>query len=205
MVLGQNQLATDAWSVMPRRTVSLSRTTECFSSVPRDSHGVRNDLNWFPLREASWHRPCSIWARARKPSVCGHPDYVENRGRARTHAYQLPETAGPDTERGAAVPAGPGAVAKGRLPVVGSRLAVFRQMARLEHFLPLTQKVIRQTKERVVFGKEAEEKVLSLFEPYTQVIRKGKAHKPNEFGRLVRIDEVENGIVCGFEVVPGNR
>jgi hypothetical protein len=28
-----------------------------------------------------------------------------------------------------------------------------------------------------------------------QVIRKGKDHKPNEFGRLVRIDEVENGIV----------
>jgi IS5 family transposase len=94
---------------------------------------------------------------------------------------------------------------KGRLPVVGSRLAVFRQMANLEHFLPLAQKVIRQTKERVVLGKEAAEKVLSLFEPHTQVIRKGKAHKPNEFGRLVRIDEVENGIVSGFEVVPGNR
>jgi IS5 family transposase len=94
---------------------------------------------------------------------------------------------------------------KGRLPVVGSRLAVFRHMANLEHFLPLAQKVIRQTKERVVLGKEATEKVLSLFEPHTQVIRKGKAHKPNEFGRLVRLDEVENGIVSGFEVVPGNR
>ena len=33
---------------------------------------------------------------------------------------------------------------------------------------------------------------------------KGKAHKPNEFGRLVRIDEVENGIVSGYEVVAGN-
>jgi IS5 family transposase len=94
---------------------------------------------------------------------------------------------------------------KGRLPVVGSRLAVFRQMARLEQFLPLAQKVIRQTKDRVVLGKEAGEKVLSLFEPHTQVIRKGKAHKPNEFGRLVRLDEVENGIVSGCEVVPGNQ
>jgi transposase, IS5 family len=36
------------------------------------------------------------------------------------------------------------------------------------------------------------------------VIRKGKAHKPNEFGRLVRIDEVENGIVSGYEVLKGN-
>jgi IS5 family transposase len=47
-------------------------------------------------------------------------------------------------------------------------------------------------------------KVLSLFEPHTQVIRKGKAHKPNEFGRLVRIDEVENGIVSGYQVLEGN-
>jgi IS5 family transposase len=44
-----------------------------------------------------------------------------------------------------------------------------------------------------------------LFEPHTQVIRKGKAHKPNEFGRLVRIDEVENGIVSGYAVLAGNQ
>ena len=62
---------------------------------------------------------------------------------------------------------------EGRLPVVGSRLAVFRHMANWEHFLPLAQKVIRQTKERVVLGQEAAEKVLSWFEPHTQVIRKG--------------------------------
>ena len=94
---------------------------------------------------------------------------------------------------------------KGRLPVVGSQLAVFAQLSQLEHFLPLAQKVIRQTKDRVVLGKEAVEKVLSLFEPHTQVIRKGKAHKPNEFGRLVRLDEAENGIVSGYEVVAGNQ
>src|SRR5215472_4270013 len=93
---------------------------------------------------------------------------------------------------------------QGRLPVVGSKLAVFAQLSQLEHFLPLTQKVIRQTKDRVVLGKQAVEKVLSLFEPHTEVIRKGKAHKPNEFGRLVRIDEAENGIVSGYEVLIGN-
>jgi IS5 family transposase len=62
-----------------------------------------------------------------------------------------------------------------------------------------------QTKERVWGGnRHVVGKVLSLFEPHTQVIRKGKAHKPNEFGRLVRIDEVENGIVSGYEVLEGN-
>ena len=36
------------------------------------------------------------------------------------------------------------------------------------------------------------------------MIRKGKAHKPNEFGRLVRVDEGENGIVSGYQVLEGN-
>ena len=39
---------------------------------------------------------------------------------------------------------------------------------------------------------------------FSQVIRKGKAQKPNEFGRLVRLDEVEQGIVSGYHVLEGN-
>jgi hypothetical protein len=94
---------------------------------------------------------------------------------------------------------------KGRLKVVGKLLRVETQIGPLRHFLPLVKKVIRPTKERVEGGnRHAEEKVLSLFEPHTEVIRKGKAHKPNEFGRLVRVDEVENGIVSGYQVLPGN-
>jgi len=49
-----------------------------------------------------------------------------------------------------------------------------------------------------------EGKVLSLFEP-TRSDSQGKAHKPNEFGRLVRIDEVENGIVSAYQVLTGTR
>ena len=78
----------------------------------------------------------------------------------------------------------------------------------MQHFLPLVEQVIKQTKERVFRGnRHAPDKVLSLFEPHSQVIRKGKAHKPNEFGRLVRLDEVEeveNGIVSGYQVLEGN-
>jgi IS5 family transposase len=94
---------------------------------------------------------------------------------------------------------------KGRLIVVGKFLRVEAQIGQLRHFLPLVEKVITQTKERVWGGNShVEGKVLSLFEPHTEVIRKGKAHKPNEFGRLVRIDEVENGIVSGYQVLEGN-
>jgi IS5 family transposase len=94
---------------------------------------------------------------------------------------------------------------KGRLKVLGTVLGVATQIGQLRHFLPLVENVIRQTKERVVKGNShVEDKVLSLFGPHTEVIRKGKAHKPNEFGRLVRIDEVENGIVSGYQVLVGN-
>jgi len=93
----------------------------------------------------------------------------------------------------------------GKLPVLGSWSSVEAQMARLRHFVPLVEKVIQQTKARVLHGNQrAPGKILSLFEPHSQIIRKGKAHKPNEFGRLVRLDEVENGIVSGCEVLEGN-
>jgi len=93
----------------------------------------------------------------------------------------------------------------GRLPVVGSLISVLAQEALLRHYLPLVEKGIAQTHERVFLGNtHVAGKVLSLFEPHTQAIRKGKAHKPTEFGRLVRLDEVENGIVTGYQVLEGN-
>jgi transposase, IS5 family len=95
--------------------------------------------------------------------------------------------------------------AKGRLRVTGSLLSVEIQVGQIKHFLPLVQKVMEQTQERVFAGNQhVVGKVLSLFEPHTEVIRKGKAHKPNEFGRLVRVEEVENGIVSGYGILEGN-
>jgi len=43
--------------------------------------------------------------------------------------------------------------------------------------------VMKQTRARIFRGNtRSEGKLLSLFEPSTEVIRKGKAGKPNEFG-----------------------
>jgi IS5 family transposase len=61
--------------------------------------------------------------------------------------------------------------------------------------IPRVQQVLRQTRERVLRGNtQAEGKLLSIFETHTEVIRKGKANKPNEFGKLVLIQEAENQI-----------
>jgi IS5 family transposase len=61
--------------------------------------------------------------------------------------------------------------------------------------------VIRQTKARLFRGvAQFPEKVVSLFEPHTEIIRKGKAGKPNEFGKLVQVQEAENQIITHYEV-----
>ena len=39
------------------------------------------------------------------------------------------------------------------------------------------------------------QQLLSVFEPDTELIRKGKASKPTEFGKMVKIQEAENQIV----------
>jgi transposase, IS5 family len=77
--------------------------------------------------------------------------------------------------------------------------------ASLKHYLPLVEKVITQSQARIFQAQTHHpDKILSLFEPHSVVIRKGKAHKPNEFGRLVRIDEVEKGLVSNYAVALGN-
>jgi len=41
---------------------------------------------------------------------------------------------------------------------------------------------------------------VSLFESHTEIIRKGKAGKPTEFGKMVKIQEAEEQIVTHYEV-----
>jgi IS5 family transposase len=72
---------------------------------------------------------------------------------------------------------------------------------KIETMLPLVRQVIRQTKVRVLGGDtHSDEKIFSIFEPATEIIRKGKAGKPNEFGKMVKVQEAENQIVTSFEV-----
>jgi IS5 family transposase len=71
----------------------------------------------------------------------------------------------------------------------------------LDVMVPLVRQVMRQTRARIFHGNTRfEGKLVSLFEPSTEVIRKGKAGKPNEFGKLVKLQEAENQIVVDYEV-----
>jgi IS5 family transposase len=71
----------------------------------------------------------------------------------------------------------------------------------LEVMLPRVRAVMRQTRARILRGNTRfEGKLMSLFEPSTEVIRKGKAGKPNEFGKMIKLQEAENQIVIDYEV-----
>jgi transposase, IS5 family len=73
--------------------------------------------------------------------------------------------------------------------------------SQIDDMVDTVKKVIHQSKARVFGGDtHVEGKILSVFETSTEVIRKGKASKPTEFGKMVKIQEAENQIVINFEV-----
>jgi len=71
------------------------------------------------------------------------------------------------------------------------------------HFLPLVGQAIQQATRRVLQGESvpAAEKLLSLFEPHTQVIQRHKPGQPVEFGRKLWLDEVDGGIISRYAVL----
>jgi IS5 family transposase len=81
-----------------------------------------------------------------------------------------------------------------------------RLKASLEQFIPRVEQVIAQTRRRVFAGESvpAQEKIVSLFEPHTDIICRGKANRPVEFGHKVWIDEVDGGIVSDYRILDGN-
>ena len=71
----------------------------------------------------------------------------------------------------------------------------------IDEMLETVKKVVHQTKARIFGGDtHVEGKIVSVFEDATEVIRKGEASKPTEFGKMVKIQEAENQIVIDFEV-----
>ena len=80
-------------------------------------------------------------------------------------------------------------------------LEAFAIKAAIDHYMPLVQKIICQTQRRVLKGESVPtaEKVYSLFEPHSYVVRKGKSHKANEFGQVLKLQEADGGIITDFQ------
>ena len=76
----------------------------------------------------------------------------------------------------------------------------------LETFIPRAEQVVSQTVRRVFQDEKvpAGEKIVSLFEPHSAIIRRNKARKPTEYGHKVWLDEVDGGIITRWQVLEGN-
>ena len=88
-----------------------------------------------------------------------------------------------------------------RAEIEKSRGHVRKLADELAQTVTRVRQVIRQTVARVFRGEtHYPGKLASIFEPHTEIIRKGKASKPTEFGKMVQIQEAENQIVTTYEV-----
>lgn len=76
----------------------------------------------------------------------------------------------------------------------------------IEHFCRLGDRVIDQARRRVLFGEQVatEEKIYSIFEPHTDLIKRGKVRTPVEFGHKVFLAESAKGLITQYEVLKGN-
>ena len=84
---------------------------------------------------------------------------------------------------------------------VMAQLALEGLRQEIDEMVPRIQQVMKQARARIYRGDtRAEGKIVSLFEPATEVIRKGKAAKPTEFGKMIKLQEAENQIVVDYEV-----
>jgi IS5 family transposase len=77
-----------------------------------------------------------------------------------------------------------------------------RSIRILRRMIDLGRRVVAQTKLRVFKGiTDSSTKIVSVFEPETKILRRGKVHKPTEFGHMVKVQEAEGGIVTDIAVV----
>lgn len=85
----------------------------------------------------------------------------------------------------------------------GASLKIIGFSAELSHWIEMTARVCDTAYRRTQLGEKVpnEEKLFSLFEPHTQLYRRGKAGQPNQFGRLVLIYEDGAGFISHYHLM----
>lgn len=81
------------------------------------------------------------------------------------------------------------------------------EVGELSHYLPLVERIIDQADRRVLQGLQvpADEKLYSLFEEHTELIQRGKAGKPIEFGHKILISQTREKYIHHYQVLEKRR
>ena len=76
-------------------------------------------------------------------------------------------------------------------------------LEQLKHYLPIVGKVLNQTDMRINQGVilPSKEKVYSVYEEHTELIKRGKAGKDVEFGHMVMIAQTGEKFISDYEVM----
>ena len=76
----------------------------------------------------------------------------------------------------------------------------------IERYCGLGSRVIDQARRRVLHGEQVlnAQKIYSIFEPHTDLIKRGKVRTPIEFGHKVFLAESAQGLITQYEVLKGN-
>jgi IS5 family transposase len=74
----------------------------------------------------------------------------------------------------------------------------------LSHYLPIVNRIIDQADKRVFQGimPAADEKIYSLFEEHTELLKRGKAGKPIEFGHKILLAQTGEKFIHHYRVFP---
>jgi IS5 family transposase len=85
-------------------------------------------------------------------------------------------------------------------------IAIKAVRKQIDHFCGLGDRVIDQARRRVLIREQVpnEEKIFSIFETHTDLIKRGKILKPVEFGHKVYIAESARGLITQYRVLNGN-
>jgi len=94
--------------------------------------------------------------------------------------------------------------ARGKDPIAALALGELR--TEIADYCQLGDRVIDQARRRVLEGEQVPtaEKIYSIFEPHTDLIKRGKVLTPVEFGHKVFLAESEQGLITQYEVLTGN-
>jgi len=77
----------------------------------------------------------------------------------------------------------------------------------LTHYVPIVERIIHQADQRVLHSVmlAADEKIYSLFEEHTELLKRGKAGKPIEFGHKVLIAQTGEKFIHHYQVFPKHQ
>jgi transposase, IS5 family len=84
---------------------------------------------------------------------------------------------------------------------------ILRELRRkIDHYCQLGARVIDQSSRRVLEGEQVptDQKIYSIFETHTDLIKRGKVQKPIEFGHKIFLAESACGLITQYRVLEGN-